>query len=120
LTALEPPLLGNTNFTVVVSQTFGGAQGVLAISNQDPGLPPSPPNGDVANLAFTLDGSVATAGKASVQVDLSAAGLTAGQTLWGRAYVSDPAAAGGYAVTPAVSFTLFVPLEDAVFAADFE
>ena len=34
--------------------------------------------------------------------------------------VNDPAAAGGTAVTPAVSFTLFGQLADALFAADFE
>lgn len=120
LTALEPPLLGNVNFTVVVSQALGGAQGVLVVSSEDPGLPLGTPNGDVANVAFTLDGSGAAAGHASVQLDLSAAGLTAGQTLWGRAYVNDPAAAGSTAVTPAVSFTLFGPLPDAIFAGGFE
>ncbi|HWS28263.1 MAG TPA: hypothetical protein VN259_17010 [Xanthomonadales bacterium] len=41
-------------------------------------------------------------------------------TLWARAYVGDPAAAGGTAVTPAASFTLFGPSPDAIFAADFE
>lgn len=120
LSALEPPLLGNTNFTVVVSLALGGAEGVLVLSPEDPGLPASPPGGALANLSFTLDGSGAAAGQASVQVDLSAAGLSAGQTLWGRAYVSDPAAAGGYAVTPALSFTLFDVLPEAIFAAGFE
>ncbi len=82
LTALEPPLLGNANFTVVLSLAPGGANGVLVISSEDPGLPLSPPTGDFANLAFTLGGSGAAAGHTSVQVDLSTAGLTAGQTLW--------------------------------------
>ena len=71
-------------------------------------------------LGLACDGSGAAGGLASVHLDLSAAGLTIGQTLWGRAYVNDPAAAGGTAVTPAVSFTLFGQLEDAIFAADFE
>jgi cytochrome c peroxidase len=120
LTALEPPLLGNANFTVVVSQALGGAQGVLVLSNEDPGLPLTVPSGAVANVAFTLDGNGAATGQASVQLDLSSAGLTAGQTLWARAYVSDPAAAGGIAVTPAVSFTIFGQLPEAIFAAGFE
>lgn len=120
LTALEPPLLGNANFTIVVSRALGGAHGLLVLSSTDPGLPPSPPSGSWDNVAFTLDGSGAAGGLASVHLDLSAAGLTIGQTYWARAYVNDPAAAGGHAVTPAVSFTLFGTFPDPIFAAGFE
>ncbi len=120
ITALEPPLIGNANFTIVVSRALGGTNGVLVVSNTDPGLPTNPPNGSFANMPFTLNGNGAAAGHGSVHLNLSAEQLISGQTLWARAYVSDPGAAGGIAVTPAVSFTIFGQLPEMIFASGLE
>lgn len=119
LTALEPPLLGNPNFTIVVSQSLGGASGVLVVSSDDPGMPPSPPSA-LANLPFVLSGSGAAAGHASVQLNLTPSSFASGQTLWARAFIADSGAVGGHAVTPAVSFTVFGPVPDTIFDAGFE
>ena len=41
--AIEPPLAGNPNFTVGLSDALGGAQAVLVIDDVDPGTGPSIP-----------------------------------------------------------------------------
>lgn len=120
ISALEPPLIGNDNFTVLITQAASGAAGTLVIASSDPGLPASVPVGDVANLAFTLAAGGAAGGTGSVQVDLSLPGLQVGQTLYGRAYVPDPGASGGYAVTPLLSFTLFGDVPDLLYLSGFE
>ncbi|MEO8459815.1 MAG: cytochrome c peroxidase [Dokdonella sp.] len=117
--ALEPPILGNHNFTVAVSQALGGAHATLVVAHNDPGVQASVPNGDFANLAVTLAGSGAAAGTGSVNVDLGDNTSLIGQTLYGRYYIADPGAPNGLAVTAAFQINVFGS-GDHVFANDFD
>jgi len=56
ISAIEPPLLGSTNFTVAVSQALGGASATLVVGLTDPGLVASVPVGDFAQIPMTLAG----------------------------------------------------------------
>lgn len=116
--AIEPPLLGNRNFTVATSQSLGGAVATLVVAHADPGVANSIPVGDVANLVTTLDGTGAGQGVGSVNVDLSDASLP-GQTLFGRWYITDPAAPNGLAVSQAFQVTVFGD-SNRIFAAGFD
>lgn len=118
LTALEPPLLGTTNFTVVIESGLAGAGARLVVSYSDPGLPASLPTGDFANLETTLDAN----GRASLQLALPDQPGVLGATLFGRIYVNDPGASNGLAVTPAFRIIVFgvSNIVDALFDNGFE
>lgn len=116
--AIEPPLLGNRNFTVAASQSLGGAVANLVVDHADPGVADSIPVGDVANLVTTLGGTGAGQGFGSVNVDLSNASLL-GATLFGRWYVTDTAAPSGLAVSQAFQITVFGD-SNRIFAAGFD
>ncbi|HEX8116576.1 MAG TPA: cytochrome c peroxidase, partial [Pyrinomonadaceae bacterium] len=106
--AVEPPLAGNPNFTVAVSNALGGAQGALVIDSNDPGSGPSVPSaGSFARVGVQLSGGGAGQGWASVSLQVPDGASVVGQTFYGRWYVTDPGAPGGVAVTPAVRFTVF-------------
>ncbi len=105
MVALEPPLLGNTNFTVGVWNALGGAQATLVVDHTDPGIQAIVPLGDFANLPITLGGVGFGKGFGTAQVALPAD--AAGQRLFGRFYVVDPSAAAGLAITPAFEITIF-------------
>lgn len=108
VTAIEPPLLGNPNFTVGVSRTLGQAQAVLVINSSDPGAGPSiPATGSFARVSVQLAGSGAGQGFGSVSLPIPNDAALLGATFFGRWYISDPAAAGGVAVTPAFRMTMF-------------
>ncbi|HWW74625.1 MAG TPA: cytochrome c peroxidase, partial [Pyrinomonadaceae bacterium] len=108
VTAIEPPLVGNPSFTVAVSNALGGAQAVLVIDSNDPGAgPPIPSTGSLARLGVQLSGSGAGQGTGSVSLQLPNSAGVVNQTFFGRWFVSDPAAPGGVAVTPAFKFTIF-------------
>ncbi len=105
VTAIEPPFVGNPSFAVGVSNALGGAPAVLVINSTDPGAGPSiPQSGSLARISITLSGSGAANGFGSVTLPIPSA---AGSTFFGRWYVSDPAAVGGTAVSPAFSMTVF-------------
>lgn len=118
MVAIEPPLLGSHNFTVATSQSLGGAVATLVVDHADPGVANSIPVGDVSNLVTTLGGTGAGQGFGSVNVDLSNASLL-GQTLFGRWYVTDPAAPSGLAVSQAFQITVFGD-SNRIFAAGFD
>jgi|CXWL01.1.fsa_nt_gi hypothetical protein len=107
MTALEPPLLGTTNFTVCVSQALGGALATLVVSSTDPGVQSSIPVANFAELSVALSGSGAGQGYGSVNLTLPDIPGVLGGTLYGRFYVADPGAENGYAVTPAFVITIF-------------
>lgn len=117
--AIEPPLLGNTNFTVSVSNALGGAAATLVISRTDPGLQGSVPSGDFASHAIALGGAGNGAGTGSVNVNLGNDPALLGQVLYGRFYIADPGAADGLAITQAFRITVFGD-SDVVFRAGFE
>lgn len=118
LSALEPPLLGTTNFTVTVFQGLANAPLRLVVSRSDPGVQTSVPVGDFANL----DGNLNAGGYTSLQLAIPDQPGLLGQTLWGRAYITDPGAPAGLAVTAAFRITVFgvSTLPDSVFASSFE
>ena len=106
ITPIEPPLLGNANFTVALSRGLANAQASLVVADVDPGPPLAAgliPNGSFANLPSVID----SAGYASVNLALPNAQSAFGRTLYGRFYVIDAAAINGLAVTPAFKIVLF-------------
>lgn len=120
ITAIEPPLLGNSNFTVGLANALGGASVALVVNSTDPGIQASIPVGDFANLQTVLGGSGAGAGSVSLHLDLGNDPALIGQTLHGRYYIDDPAAANGLAVTPAFRITVFGIAPDLLMADGFE
>ena len=115
--AIEPPLLGNKNFTVQVSRGLSNAVATLVVGDSDPGVPNTAtvPVGSFANIVTPLNAS----GDASVQLSLPDGQAQLGRTLYGRIYVADPAAANGFAVTSAFKITLFGE-SDVLMQAGFE
>ncbi len=115
--AIEPPLLGNRNFTVQLSRGLANAAATLVVGDSDPGLPTSAtlPQGGFANIATNLNAT----GDASMQLSLPDAQAQLGRTLYGRIYVVDPAAVHGMAVTAAFKITLFGE-SDVLMQAGFE
>jgi cytochrome c peroxidase len=108
VTAIEPPLLGNPNFTVGVSKALGQAQAVLVVDTNDPGAGPAIPQfGSFARVSVQLAGAGAGQGFGSVSLQIPNTAALVGATFVGRWYVSDPNAAGGVAVTPAFRMTIF-------------
>src|SRR6266850_1593686 len=106
--AIEPPLVGNPNFAVGVSNALGGAPAVLVISNTDPGTGPGiPASGSFARVSVNLSGSGAGQGFGSVNLLIPDNPALIGSTFFGRWFVSDPNATGGVAVTPAFKMTIF-------------
>jgi cytochrome c peroxidase len=106
--AVEPPLAGNPNFTVAVSNALGGAQAVLVIDSSDPGAVPSiPSTASFTRTVVQLSGSGAGQGFGSVSLQIPDSAGLVGQTFFGRWFVTDPGATGGVAVTPAFKFTVF-------------
>jgi cytochrome c peroxidase len=107
-TAIEPPILGNPNFTVGVSNALGGAQAVLVIDSNDPGTGPAiPATASFARISLTLSGSGAGQGFGSASLLVPANSALVGSTFFGRWFVKDANAAGGMAVSPAFKFTVF-------------
>ena len=106
-TAIEPPLLGNPNFTVGVSNALGGATAVLVINSTDPGTGATPANGSFARVTVPLSGSGNGNGYGSVSLPIPNNAALIGQTFYGRWYVSDSGAANGAAISPAFRFTVF-------------
>jgi cytochrome c peroxidase len=112
LGAIEPPLVGS-RFTVTLEHARPNANAVLVVSATDPGLHDFVPPADVARVEFHVPQS----GHASVDLELD--GVAAGTPLFGRLYVEDAAAAGGFAVTRAFQATVF-GTSFKVFDDDFE
>jgi cytochrome c peroxidase len=108
VTAIEPPLLGNPSFTVAVSKALGGAPGVLVIDANDPGAGGViPASGSFARVAVNLSGSGDGNGYASVSLPIPNDPQLAGQTFYGRWYITDGGAVNGFSVTAAFRFTIF-------------
>jgi len=107
-TAIEPPLVGNSSFTVGVTNALGGASAVLVIDSNDPGTGPAiPATASFARLNVQLSGSGAGQGFGSASLLIPANSSLVGQIFFGRWFVQDGNAVGGVAVTPAFRFTVF-------------
>ena len=106
-TAIEPPLVGNPNFTVGVSNALGGATAILVINSTDPGTGAIPTNGSFARVTIQLSGNGNGSGYGSISLPIPNNPVLIGQTFFGRWYVSDSSASNGTAVSPAFKFTVF-------------
>ncbi len=104
--ALEPAFAGSPGCTVGVWAALGGATAVLAIDDSDPGLTP-PPGAAFAREEVTLSGAGATGGWGSVSLPIPSDHALYGTSWFGRWYVADPAAAGGFAVSPLLRLAIF-------------
>jgi len=106
--AIEPPLIGNTEFTIGISNALGGAQAVLVVDSRDPGAGSVIPHtGSFARVKVTLAGSGAGQGYGSAVLQIPNNSSLIGSTFFGRWYVSDPGATSGVAVSPGFRFTIF-------------
>ncbi len=124
ITANQPPVLGNDNFTVAIENALANHYSVFVIGLQDPGTSQLPDAQD--NLIFaplTLSATAENDGHGSLAVSLPGAADMEGQILYARWYVEDDQAANGYAISPLVEFSLFSPeygLSEKVFGGTFE
>ncbi len=102
--AVAPPLLGNPNFTIAVSDGLANTQAVLVIDANDPGAGAAIPSaGSFARQTINL--SAAGAGSISLAIPNNPA--LVGQTFFGRWYVTDSNAANGFSISRLFSFTIF-------------
>ena len=107
-TAIEPPIVGNPNFTVAVSNALGGANAVLVIDATDTGATANiPSTASFARVAVNLNGSGAGNGSGSISLAIPDNAALVGRTFFGRWYVTDAGANGGVSVSPAFRFTIF-------------
>lgn len=106
--AISPPLAGNPNFTVSVSNALGNANAWLVIDSSDPmsGLS-IPTSGNLARVATVTQNTGSGNGWASVSVALPSSFLLTNRTFYARWYIEDPAARQGFSVSPAIRFTVF-------------
>ena len=105
---IAPPIIGNPNFTVGVARGFGGSQAILVIGSTDPGLGITPPtSGSFAYHSITLSDSGALRGYGSVSIEIPNNPALIGQTYYGRWYVRDLRAIGGWSVSRLITFTCF-------------
>ena len=121
--AIEPPFLSNPNFTVSIDHTVKTNESYLIIGLQDPGVSSLPnANTNLYHILVTTHGTTDTTetvdGHASIKIALPTDATMVGKTLYGRWYVKDSAATGGYAISALLSFTLFD--SSIIFANSFE
>jgi hypothetical protein len=112
--ALEPALLGGSNFTLAVAAPLPGATARLVVGHADPGTNPALASGDVGEGTIVL----AANGTGSFNLELGAPRVRAGDVIRGRWYVADAGAPGGTAVSPAFVATVFG--RDALLRDSFE
>ncbi|HMT07133.1 MAG TPA: cytochrome c peroxidase [Pyrinomonadaceae bacterium] len=121
--ALEPPITGNDRFTIAVSQTVGGANGRLVVSDVDPGVGTTiPPTGTApfGVNAVTLSGSGPDGGYASAVMSIPNDPSLVGRTFYGRWYVNDSGATNGFSVSRLITFTVFGPAAERKAPFDFD
>ena len=106
--AIEPPLLGNPNFTVAVRRGVGNAEAVVVIDSADPGIGSSiPAAGSFARRSTTLSGVGNGNGSGSVNLAIPNDPSLVGRTFYGRWYITDASAANGFSVSQLFRFTIF-------------
>jgi cytochrome c peroxidase len=105
--AIEPPLVGNTSWTVAVTNALGGANAVLVINSTDPGTSAIPASGSFTRQTTTLQGNGAGNGTGSINLQIPSDPNLIGQTFFGRWYITDAGSSTGFSVSPAFRFTVF-------------
>ena len=104
VTAISPPIVGNTNFTVGISSALSGAQAVLVIDKIDSGATATiPASASLARVTTT----VSSGGYSSVSLTIPNDPALIGVPLYGRWFVNDPAAIGGIATSQAFQINIF-------------
>lgn len=104
---IEPPVIGNNNFTVAVQSGRGAANATLVIDDQDPGVRTDiPAMGSFALANVQLDGTGAGDGWGSVVLAIPNASSLIGRTYFGRWYIIDDGASFGMSVSNAFTFTV--------------
>jgi hypothetical protein len=105
---IAPSLIGNPNFTVGIARGRGGAQATLVIDAQDPGIGTSiPTSGSFAFQTVTLSDYGSGSGYGSVTIAIPNDPQLIGRTYYGRWYVRDLRAIGGFSVSKLFTFTCF-------------
>ncbi len=105
---IAPPIIGNPNFTIGITKGRGGEQATLVIGSQDPGIGASiPTSGSFAFQTITLSSSGPAGGYGSVDLAIPNDTQLIGQTFYGRWYVKDLRAVGGFSVSRLFTFTVF-------------
>ncbi len=120
--AIEPPVIGNPSFTVGVWNALGGADALLVIDDEDPGLS-VPAAGDFAFETVALDGAGAGLGFGSVSLSIADDLVLNGDQWFGRWYVMDTGGGEDAAVSPLIRFETFLGRAEGgivIFADDFE
>ena len=116
--AIEPPLAGNPTWTIGITGAAPGAQAVLVIDEAEPATGAIPASGSLARVGTTLEAAPTGEGYGSVTLAIPDDAALYGKTFYGRWYVSDPAAAGGVAASPAFRFRVFGPSGEGVLAVN--
>lgn len=106
--AIEPPIAGNTGFTVGLSSGLGNRQAVLVIDANDPGIGTTiPASGSFARVTVNLSGTGTGNGFGSTVLSIPNSAALIGKTFFGRWYVTDEGAANGFSVSQSFRFTIF-------------
>ncbi|MGB2752127.1 MAG: cytochrome c peroxidase [Pyrinomonadaceae bacterium] len=103
----SPPIVGNTNFTVSMSNALGNAQATLVIAGVQPGNTPGPVRNELKRLTVNTANTGAGNGWSSVSFTFSLPRKLRGMTFYARWYVQDPSAPGGYAVSQVAVINAF-------------
>lgn len=105
---IAPPIIGNPDFTIGITRGRGGAQATLVIDTQDPGIGTAiPTSGAFAFQTITLSDYGSATGYGSVHLSIPDDPQLIGQTFYGRWYVRDLRAIGGFSVSKVFTFTVF-------------
>lgn len=104
---LSPPIVGNTHFTVSMSNGLGNAPATLVIAGVQPGNTPGPVRNELKRLTVNTANTGAGNGWSSVSFTFSLPRKLRGMTFYARWYVQDPSAPGGYAVSQVAVINAF-------------
>ena len=105
--AIEPPILGNPQFTIAVKDAAAQAGAVLVVDSADPGIGASiPVTGDFGRFTTSTQGA-GSDGYASVVMSIPNNPALVSRTFFARWYVNDAAASNGFSVSRLISFKIF-------------
>jgi len=116
--AISPPVLGNPNFTVSLNGALGNATAILVVSTRNyTAIPRHPSVRGLFRGTATTANTGAGNGWASLSFTFLEDAIVPNATYYARWFIEDPAAPGGYSMTPAMRFTLFAPTSTAPLSA---